>query len=222
MITLLLVTALSLPPQTGVLVLRSGQTITIDGAITETNGRVVFRAKGGTLYSLPVDEIDADATRAASLASPPARDDGKKKLKVSADERNRLLRDLENNHTGTPAPPEQILTTPPPAPTKAEEDAQKQEEWRWRRDSRAHEDAVRRAKENLTLLVEKVERLQGEIRGLVGLGFKPNQFSYQAAQLQSTLDQIPYAQLDVTRAQRELEEFREDARKQGIMPGWLR
>ena len=74
----------------------------------------------------------------------------------------------------------------------------------------------------VSLLVERVERLQGEIRGLLGLGFKPNQFSLQAAQLQSALEQIPYAQLEVTRAQRELDQFRDDARKRDIMPGWLR
>ena len=68
------------------------------------------------------------------------------------------------------------------------------------RESRAHEEALVRAKENVTLLVERAERLQGEIRGLLGLGFKPNQFSLQSAQLQSALEQIPYAQLEVTRA----------------------
>jgi hypothetical protein len=204
------------------LVLRSGSRIAVDGAITETNGRVVFRAISGPLYSLRSDEVDAEATRALAITPATSADDAKKKLKVSADQRNRLLRDLENSHTGAPAPEGQILKTPPPAPTKEELREQNDEEWRWRRESRAHEESVRRAKENLTLLVERVERLQAEIRGLVGLGFKPSAFSLQATQLQDTLEQIPSAQLDVTRAQRDLDQFRDDARKLGILPGWLR
>jgi len=37
-----------------------------------------------------------------------------------------------------------------------------------------------------------------------------------------TLDQIPAAELEVTRAERANAQFRDDARKQGILPGWLR
>jgi len=195
------------------LVLRSGIQITVDGAVTQKDGRVIFRAVDGALYSLPASEVETSVaqTEAAAPAST-----AKKKLKLSAEERDRLLRDLENNHTGTAVPIPPSLTTPPPAKDQTDD------EWRWRRESRAHEESLRRAKENVTLLADRVERLQGEIRGLVGLGYKPNQFSLQASQLQNALDQIPYAQLEVTRAQRELDEFRDDARKQGIMPGWLR
>ena len=196
------------------LVLRSGIRITVDGAVTQKDSRVVFRAVDGALYSLPASEVETSVAQTETTVPPVEKK--KQPLKLSAEERDRLLRDLENNHTGTPAPAGQILTTPPPAKDQTDD------EWRWRRESRAHEESLRRAKENVALLADRVERLQGEIRGLIGLGFKPNQFSLQAAQLQNALDQIPYAQLEVTRAQRDLDEFRDDARKQGIMPGWLR
>jgi hypothetical protein len=195
------------------LVLRSGISIPVEGTPTSSNGRVVFRAIDGTLYSLRADEI-ASIENTPAAAAPVAE---KKKLKLSAEEREKLLRELENNHAGVPAPAGQIVTAPPP-PAKD----QTEDEWRWRRESRAREEAVRRAKENLTLLANRVERLQAEIRGLAGLGYKPQQFSYQTTQLQSVLEEIPYAELSVTRAQRELDEFRDDARKQGILPGWLR
>jgi len=195
------------------LVLRGGDRISVEGAITESAGRVVFRAIDGTLYSLASSEVESIDTQAPPAAPPPE----KKKLKLSAEERERLLRELESNHEGVAAPVEQRKPTVlPPAKDQTEE------EWQWRRESRAHEEAVRRAKENLDLLLERVERLQGEIRGLLGLGYKPRQFTLQTTQLQDTLDQIPYAQLEVTRAQRDLEQFRDDARKRGIMPGWLR
>jgi len=208
MISLLLLTTL---------ILRGGERISVEGAITESAGRVVFRAAGGTLYSLPASEVDTEATRAAAAAPPPTRDDGKKKLKVSSDERERLLRDLEGDHSGAPATPQQLQ--PPALPPVKD---QTEDEWRWRREARAHEEAVRRAKENLTLLTDRVERLQSEIRGFLSLGYKPHQFSLQTSQLENTREAIPYAELEVTRAERALEEFHEDARKQGILPGWLR
>src|SRR5436309_1433222 len=92
------------------LILRSGDRITVDGAISEKDGRVVFRAVDGALYSLPASEVESTETPAAATTPAPE----KKKLKLSAEERERLLRDMENNHTGTPPPPGQVLTTPPP------------------------------------------------------------------------------------------------------------
>ncbi len=219
MVTLLLLTVLSLPPQTQTLILRSGTSIPVEGPITEKDGRVVFRPKGGQLYSLPAGEIDAEATRALALQPPPPAEDPKKKLKVSAAERQRLLKELENNHNGTPAG----LPQPPAAPASRDESSQQsREEWQWRKEARGYDEAVTRAKENLSLLEQRVQQLRSEIRSLITLGYKPNQFSYQTTELQTTADQIPYAQLEVTRAERAREEFREDARRQGILPGWLR
>jgi hypothetical protein len=234
MLALLLLTTLSLPPQTQVLILRTGDRMNIEGAITEANGRVVFHIKGGSLYSLPAAEIDADATRALALAPPPPPDDGKKKLKVTGEERERLIKELEKNHTGKSVPtppvapvagstPEAAPLPPPPPPAAPEEAAAKNdEEWRWRRAAREHDEAVRQAKENLELLLARVDRLKGEIAGLIALGFRPRQFTYQTSELQYAQDQVPAAQLEVTRAQRANEQFREDARRQGILPGWLR
>ncbi len=221
MVTLLLLTVLALPPQTQTLILRTGTHIAVDGPITEKDGRIVFRSKGGQLYSLPIDEVDAEATKALALQPPPAPDDGKKKLKVSAAERERLLKELATNHSGTPGAIPQPPAAPP-APSKEETAEQTREEWQWRREARAYDEAVTRAKENLALLEQRAAKLQDEIRSLVILGYKPKQFSYQTTELQTCTDQIPYARLEVKRAERAREEFREDARRQGILPGWLR
>ena len=72
------------------------------------------------------------------------------------------------------------------------------------------------------MLVQKAEALRAHISGLLSLGYKPNQFSYDSTSLESVLDQIPYAELQVTRAERAYDEFREEARVKGILPGWLR
>jgi hypothetical protein len=194
------------------LILRSGATINVDGPVTQQDGRVVFRSADGALYSLKASEVERTVTPVDTVTVRPE----PKKLKLSAGERERLLRELEQSHGGIAMPISPTLAAPPPAKDTTDE------EWRWRREARAREEAVRRAKEELSLLVERVERLQHEIHGLLGLGYKPNQFTLQTTQLQSTLEQIPYAQLEVTRAQRELDQFRDDARRQDIMPGWLR
>jgi hypothetical protein len=215
--TLLLATALSIPTPT--LILRSGAKIDVDGAIRQEEGRVVFRSYG-VLYSLPAAEVDFDATRTAGLNVTTVRGgaEDRMKLKVSRAERDRLLRDLEQNHNGTPEDPKG-LQAPPPSP---ESIPNTEQEWTWRRNARTYEDAVRRAKEEQQLLYDRIETLKQQIRTFSALGYKPGQFTYQTSELQLAYDSIPRAQLEVERAQRELDRFRDDARRLDIMPGWLR
>jgi hypothetical protein len=214
--TLLLLTALTIPTPT--LVLRNGARIDVDGSVRQEEGRVVFRS-GRVLYSLPASEVDFEATRAAGLNVMLVRgNDDRTKLKVSPEERDRLLRELERNHSGRPADPDG-LKTPPPSQEAVENS---EDEWSWRRTARTYEDAVRRAKEDLQLLYDRTEALKQRIRTLAALGFRPNQFTYETSQLQVAYDSIPRAQLEIERAQRALDQFRDDARRQGVMPGWLR
>ncbi len=213
---ILLITALSIPTST--LVLRSGQRIDVDGSVKVENGRVLFRS-GGALYSMPEEEVDFDATRATGMpvaiqAEKPGR------LRVTPEEKQRLLKELEQNHSGTPAPADALKV--PPGPTPAEREQATQDEWAWRRQARSYEEAVRRAQENLDLLMEKAAALRAHIAGLLSLGYSPNQFSYDTTQLAYTEEQIPAAELEVQRAQRAYDQFRDDARRLGVPPGYLR
>ncbi|HSP15831.1 MAG TPA: hypothetical protein VLV78_13880 [Thermoanaerobaculia bacterium] len=207
---------------TSTLVLRTGERITVEGPLAQRDGAVIFRS-GGSLYSLPVVELDADATRAANEVPELVAIPAPRPLKVSRAEQERLLRDLEQNHSGRPAPEQSWQTEPllrlPSTREVAENSAG---EWRWRRDARAFEESVRQAKENLNLLLDQADRLRSEIRGFLSLGFKPQQFTYQTTLLARVEEQIPVAHLNVERAQRAYDQFRDDARRQGIMPGWLR
>jgi hypothetical protein len=214
---LLFATATSFPQPilTTTLILRNGTHFDIDGPIREERGRIIFRS--GTLYSIPVGEVDMDATRAAITATVITSIGPDKKLKVSASERDRLLRELEQNHSGTPAPALSFEKVIEPHDT-----ADNGDEWSWRNGARAHEEAIRRAKENMALLRDRAELLKRQIEQFVALGYRSHQFTYQSSELQLTLELIPAAELEITRAERANMEFREDARKQGIMPGWLR
>lgn len=211
---LLLITALSIPTPT--LILRSGHKLDVDGSVQLDQGRVTFRSNGA-LYSLPEAEVDVAATRAAGQLPPAVKADTISRLKVSEAERTRLLKELEQNHSGKPAPPAPLVVAAP-APTEQPS----MDEWSWRQQAQAHEEAIRRAKEDLDLLTTKAESLKAHISGLLSLGYKPRQFTYDSTELQTTLEQIPYAELEVTRAERAYAQFRENARKLGVMPGWLR
>ncbi len=198
---------------TTTLVLQSGERLEVQGPVKEENGVVTFRLNG-QLYSMPASEI---ASRDAVSEPVPEESKEVRRLAVSREERDRRIRELEQNHTGVPATPEQLKISPPPPRRDT-----KPEERYWRALARQHEESVRQAQENLALLESRIEELQNDIRGFVSLGFKPEQFTYQTKQLVRTEEQLPGARLALRRAERALAEFREDARREGIMPGWLR
>ena len=200
------------------LILRSGARFDVEGPIREEQGRVMFRT-GGMLYSIPMSDVDLDATRAAVTSPVVVTGDSDKKLKVSAAERDRLLRELEQNHTGKPAA---ALVLSGVAEPHDGSDAGRGDEWSWRAAARAHEEAVRRATENVELLRSRAAALKHQIEQFFALGYRANQFTYQSSELQLTVDQMPAAELEVVRAQRANDQFRDDARRQGITPGWLR
>ena len=143
--------------------------------------------------------MDFEATRAAGINVTMVRgENDRMKLRVSKEERDRLLRELEQNHNGTPADPAG-LNVPPPS-----------------------RESIRRAREELDLLRTRAEQLRAHIAGLLSLGYKPRQFTYDSTQLEDMRAQIPRAELEVERAERAYAQFKENARRQGILPGWLR
>lgn len=212
--TLLLLTATM-----STLVLRSGDRILIEGTPTQQAGVVVFRS-GGALFSVPATEVNEVATREANAEADSA-DTDRKPLKVSAPERERLIKALEQNHAGEPPAPQKLLQ-PASEPATAPKGASAEDEWKWRREARGYQEAIRQSEENLALLHERAANLEGEIRGLLSLGYQPRSFTYQTTQLANVREQIPYAELEVERARRAWDQFRDDARRQGVMPGWLR
>ena len=214
---LLLAAALSIPTNT--MVLRTGERIAIEPPLRVDGVQVLFRA-GGRLFTIPAEEVDLEASRSEESPAQTQVASRAMKLRVSKEERDRLLRDLEENHSGTAAPMGRLDVLPALNPSQRAQLSD--EEWAWRNKTRDYEEGITRAKEDLNLLQDKAEALKAHIAGLLSLGFKPNQFTYDSTQLAYTLDQIPQAELEVTRSQRVYEQFRDDARKQGVTPGWLR
>jgi hypothetical protein len=208
---------------TTTLVLHSGDRIPVEGQPVEKGGVVTFRS-GGLLYSMPASEvqrIESESPAESSVKAAEKKDTPRRKP-VSEEERNRLLAELERNHGGTPPPPDQAPPRLPAPPTREEVKETQREEWQWRREARAHEEAIRRAQEELELLEARIEDFRNKIQTFVALGYKPHQFTYDTTQLQQAIDSLPYARLEITRAVRANEQFREDARREGVLPGWLR
>ena len=199
------------------LVLRSGDRIVLDGAVKEENGVVTFRSNG-RLYSMPATEVvRVEKNEEQAPAEKPVR-----RLRVSPEERKRLLEELERNHSGTPASPQQAAGPNVPEPSVDEKQEQRREEAYWRRQARAHQEAITHAREELQLLESRMDELQSQILSFVSLGYKPHQFTYQTTQLAIAKEQLPRARLELARAERAYAQFKEDARKEGILPGWLR
>ena len=86
------------------LVLRSGVTIPVSGRVTEVGDTVVFRSNG-TLYSIRSSEVDVELTnRLAEESLRPRKEESNvASLKVSAEERDRLLRELQKSRAAAPS-----------------------------------------------------------------------------------------------------------------------
>jgi hypothetical protein len=232
---LLLIATPPAPPSPVILLLRDGSRIETAGRIERQGGSITFRNRAGVLYSIPASEVEreisgeeAGATQGTVLAVVPAApmpriekprltDIAGRKL----NDKERLLHAIEQNHSGVAAPPaapEEIA--PPPEPAAAT--LRNPDEWAWRRDARFHQETVRRAEEDLAQLQARERRLEDEILSLTALGYHARQFTYQTSELVRVREALGPAALELARARRALEQFMDDARRQDILPGWLR
>jgi len=227
------------------LVLNTGQRLAIEEEVRIEEGLVVFRAEGGPLYSIPLSEVDLARTEQAneapkreSVPAGPKRSSDEARLDlermladrslagrqivVSEEEKQRLIEEAARSRGIPVEPPPVTAGEDLVVAGVTDEGRGDRDEWYWREKSRGYHDRVTRAKEELAFLADKEQRLQDEILGLLSLGYNPNQFNLQVLQLAHTRDSIPRAQLNLQRAERDLARFKDDARRQGILPGWLR
>jgi hypothetical protein len=222
--TLLIVTFATVPLHT--LVLRDGSRIHIHGALTVRDGQVVFRQAGGALYSIALSEVDQEATRSASrpvvVAAPPEEQKKPRLTDLASprlNDKERLLHELEGNHSGVAVSRE----TQPAARSSSEVDVTARgDEWNWRQRARQYRETLLRAQEDLQFLVDREQQLRDRILTLSSLGYRQSQFTYDTSELVRVREQIDHARVEVTRARRALDQFLDDARKQGALPGWLR
>jgi hypothetical protein len=217
-----------------VLLLRDGSRIETLGSIDRQGSRLTFRNRAGVLYSIPASEVEREITAEQTgtsstmivMSGEPEVPAGKPKLtevvRGKLNDKDNLLHMIEQNHAGTAAPPAAWEKPPLPFEAVASAVQRNPDEWAWRREARSYQEALRRACEDLAMLQTREKKLEDEILTLVSLRYRARQFSYQSSELVHVREQIEPAKLEVTRAQRALDEFMDDARRQDILPGWLR
>lgn len=211
-----------------VLVLRSGHRMAVEGEVNLQQGKVVFRHPSGVLYSLPLAEVDIVATERANhhvveseawreREVPETESPLSGRLRVSKAEKERLLRELEKSR-GTP-----VVRKIEPAPVVEEVEVRdRSEEMAWRAASKRLEEQVRSLADRVQMLRDRIEYLEDQIRTFIGMGMPGDQYGGNMIQLQDSRAMLEEAELALASAQRELEDFRETARRAGILPGWLR
>lgn len=214
------------------IVLRSGQVIPVEELVRVEKGRLLFINSGGTLYSLRLSDVDIEKTDARLPANrtasdvdvremPAEVDAAVRKLPVSAEEKKRILAEMEKrSHTGRARKTSGTAPDPPPdmeVPVEGEND-----EWKWREASRRYREAVERAKEQLDSARQREKELNDLLLFFAGGTGDATHYSYLVVQLSDLRSLIPELQAKVRRAEEAWFQFREDARRQGILPGWLR
>ena len=222
-------------PSSVVLLLHDGTRIETSGPVDRQGSRLTFRSRDGILYSIPASEVDREISReqsgppsnatmvvmsgetAGATERPGLTDLAGRKL----NDKGKLLHQIEQNHSGTRAP--RVANREPLPPVEATATSLRNpDEWAWRREARSHQEAVRRATEDVAMLEAQEKKLEDQILSFTSLGYRARQFTYQTSELVRVREQLEPARLEIARAQRALDQFMDDARRQDILPGWLR
>jgi hypothetical protein len=216
------------------IVLRSGAVMNVTEVVRLERGRVIVAGADGALFSIRLSDIDVEATDArlqvegkpeAAKDAPrqSASEEGEylpRKLPVSEEEKRRILAEMEKkSHTGR--------AVPQPAYDEAEPDLKvsirgKSDEEEWRRRSRAHRDAIERAQRELDLAIRQERQLNDVVLFFAGRSGDASNYGYLVHQLQDVRSMIPRLRISLEQAEQAWQRFQDDARRQGVLPGWLR
>lgn len=216
------------------IVLRSGQVIAVEELVRVERGRLIFATGGDNLYSIRLSEVDIEKTDArlpanrAPSSDPSTRSSAvagatnlPRDLPVSEEEKMRILAEMETrSHTGRArersAEPVDEMTQPE-SPSEDEGD-----EWMWREEARRHREAIEQAKERLASARQRERELNDMLLLYVGTSGDASNYSYLVMQLADLRSMIPQFEGDLRRAESAWAQFQDDARRRGILPGWLR
>lgn len=234
MVTLFMLAAASfLTSPVEEIVLRSGTVIAVEELVRVERGRLVFANSEGTLYSIRLGDVDVDATDARLPANrrpieaspqnpvPVVETVLPVKLPVSEEEKRRILEEMEGrSHTGKAKAPATA-----PSTDRADLDVSvkgETDEWKWRADARRHREAVASARERLDAARKRERELNDLLLFFAGASGDASNYSYLVYQLSDLRSMIPRLEGDLRRAEDAWRLFQDDARRQGILPGWLR
>ena len=215
------------------LVLHDGGTIPIREIVVVENDRLLYRDALGTLYSIPLHEVDLEGTtdphrkpvtRRSQAVSTTDRKPPLPALRVSAEEKERILHDLEKN--ARQAVPLERSTEPQSAkgplddlerPTEAVED-----ESEWREQARRLRNRIDDSRSSLEEARRRERELNDFILFVAGSSGNADGYARYVAELADVRENIPRLETALKRAEEAYSSFTELARRRGILPGWLR
>lgn len=213
------------------IVLLNGAVIEVDDLVRVERGRLIYAGPDGVLYSIRLTDIDVEETDARLPANrkpkrsapEPAQEVSRsslpRDLPVSEEEKRRILEEMESkSHTGRPRNPE---AEPAEADLEIAVEGETGE-WEWRAAARRFNAAIGEAKERLASARQREKELNDLLLFFSGASGDATNYSYLMYQLSDLRSLIPRLENDVRRAERERLQFLDDARRQGIPPGWLR
>ena len=202
----------------------------MEGTVIERSERLILlKTRAGVVYSIPRESIRSESdgaetatSRKTSVARPQrAGRLPEKKIRVDEEEKKRLLAELEKNHSGKVPPKQSWETAKPVAAAETVEVTERSDETYWREEARKRTEGVRRAREHYELLTRREQEIEDQVRMLLGRVHNDHLGHHMIA-LADTRTMREQARLDIDRAQRDLDALHDDARREGILPGWLR
>lgn len=232
MLPILFMLAVMASPATTELVLRAGGSITIGELVAIQGDRVLYRDSAGTLYSISIDEVDLEATtdphrastapsrkRSGTSASSPIR-----ALRVSPPEKARLLDQLEKTAgPGSPPPVNPVRDSNGDSEPSADDETPAEgEEDEWRAKAKALSQQIESARTGLEDARRREHELSDFLLFVAGSSGNADGYSNYVFELESVRARIRDLERELDRAERDLREFSDLARRRGVPPGWLR
>jgi len=197
-------------------VMKDGKTVEARTRPVSMEGQYRFTSVEGKGFALPLSQVDLKATEKANLAESPAQHSAKRYTNED------LAAVGSSASTQEKSPPPSVQEEKPakegPPVVKAVPVEKGRDEAYWRKRAKTLKDQIASVDKQIEDLNQKLQEKKGE--GIaVGMGtYTP----YMVAGLNNLQSQVSAMQREKERLQKEYSDLEEEARKAGVMPGWLR
>jgi uncharacterized phage infection (PIP) family protein YhgE len=197
-------------------VMKDGKTVEARTRPVSMEGQYRFTSVEGKVFVLSISQVDLKATEKANLAQSAAQRPAKRYTNedltavgssASAQDKSPATSTQEENSAKEGSPV-----------VKAEAPEKGRDELYWRKRAKVLKDQIAAVDKQIEDLNQKIREKKGE-GIMVGMGtYTP----YMVAGLNNLQSQISALQREKERLQKEYSDLEEEARKAGVMPGWLR
>jgi len=196
-------------------ILKDGKTVEARTRPISMEGQYRFTSVEGKAFVLPLGQVDLKATEQANLAQSPAQHSAKRYTNEDLAAVGSSASTQEKSH---PSAQEENPAKEGSPVIKTAPVENGRDETYWRKRAKTLKDKIAAVDKQIEDLNQKLQEKKGE--GIaVGMGtYTP----YMVAGLNNLQSQVSAMQREKERLQKEYSDLEEEARKAGVMPGWLR